>query len=177
MVAREEASVEVARAAYAQRLASVAYGAWEPSVMEDIEMYDLGRIHNCYNQMKAAGRRSKMSVKACNYVLEGAGHHPNELPKLLGIDGLPLPEIAMCGASNAGKSSLLNALLAHDSSKGPASVNARPGWTRSIQVFKLFEDDYENGLLSIADCPGYGSALTSKSERLLWSRSMRRYLR
>ncbi|KAL1526873.1 hypothetical protein AB1Y20_015564 [Prymnesium parvum] len=171
---REEEKTAAEREAYAARLAEVEYGAWDPEVMEDIEAYKLGRIHGCYNPKLVMQRRHR---KAGLYVKEAAVHDVEELPQLNGIDDLPLPEVAVCGASNAGKSSLLNALLSADATVGPAAVCSRPGWTRSIQLFKLYETRYEDGLMCLADCPGYGTALASKEDRMQWARTMRDYLR
>ncbi|HNN82415.1 MAG TPA: 50S ribosome-binding GTPase, partial [Leptospiraceae bacterium] len=49
-----------------------------------------------------------------------------------------MPQIAFCGRSNAGKSSLLNAILAR---KEIARVSATPGKTRLINFF-LLNDHY-----------------------------------
>ena len=67
----------------------------------------------------------------------------------------PLPEIALLGRSNVGKSSLLNALTA---TKGLAKVSGTPGKTRLMNVFRL-----PNGYL--LDLPGYGWSKASQSER------------
>ena len=67
----------------------------------------------------------------------------------------PLPEIALLGRSNVGKSSLLNALTRK---KGLAKVSGTPGKTRLMNVFQL-----PNGYL--LDLPGYGWAKASQGER------------
>src|SRR5882762_2985499 len=72
------------------------------------------------------------------------------------VDNLPpasLPEIAFVGRSNAGKSSLINALTGR---KTLARVSNTPGRTRQINFFRL------GGRLMLADLPGYGYARASK---------------
>ena len=68
------------------------------------------------------------------------------------MDELPpqsLPEVAFVGRSNAGKSSLINALTGR---KALARVSQTPGRTREINFFKLPER------LMLVDLPGYGYA-------------------
>src|ERR1700760_4659213 len=72
-------------------------------------------------------------------------------------DNLPpegLPEIAFVGRSNAGKSSLINALTGR---KTLARVSQTPGATRQLNFFKLAER------LMLVDLPGYGFAKRSKA--------------
>ena len=66
-----------------------------------------------------------------------------------------LPEIAIIGRSNVGKSSLLNALV---QKPGLARVSASPGKTTLLNVFRL-PDCY------LIDLPGYGFARASKTAR------------
>ena len=76
-------------------------------------------------------------------------------------------EIAFCGRSNVGKSSLLNVLLGRS---GLARVSQTPGRTRLINFFaaKYIGAGGSRGELLCADLPGFGYAEVSRSERQLW---------
>ncbi|MBF0281218.1 MAG: YihA family ribosome biogenesis GTP-binding protein [Zetaproteobacteria bacterium] len=78
-----------------------------------------------------------------------------------------LPQIAVAGHSNVGKSSLLNALFAR---KGLVKTSKRPGCTR---LLNLFEVDQQ---LLLVDLPGYGYARAAKGEKNQWRRLIERYL-
>ena len=66
-----------------------------------------------------------------------------------------LPEIVLCGRSNVGKSSLVNALA--DNSK-LARTSSSPGKTRQVVYFEVDKS------LLIADLPGYGYAKVSREK-------------
>ena len=67
-------------------------------------------------------------------------------------------EIAFCGRSNCGKSSVLNALT---NNKKLAKTSKTPGRTQAINVFEIgLKKD-----LNIIDLPGYGYAKVSKQMR------------
>ena len=87
-------------------------------------------------------------------------------------DQLPaeyLPEIAVVGRSNVGKSTLLNAL----SARGGARVSSRPGSTQTLDFYKIGKPS----LLCLVDLPGYGFAETSEAKRLQWTEFSLEYLR
>ena len=85
----------------------------------------------------------------------------NQLPKDR------LPQIAVAGRSNVGKSSLLNQTLGH---KPLARVSSTPGRTRSLNFFKIDNRYY------VVDLPGYGYAKVSKSMRADWGELIEEYL-
>jgi GTP-binding protein len=71
----------------------------------------------------------------------------------------PLPEVALVGRSNVGKSSLLNALAG----RRIAKVSGTPGKTRTLTVYHM-GDHYA------LDLPGYGYARAAKTERAAFRR-------
>jgi len=79
-----------------------------------------------------------------------------------------LPEIAFCGRSNVGKSSLLNALTGRNAL---ARVSNTPGRTRQLNFFNLGDR------LALVDMPGYGYAKASKELQADWQGMMFEYLR
>ena len=79
-----------------------------------------------------------------------------------------LPEICVAGRSNVGKSTFIN-MLAGQSKL--ARTSSTPGRTRLINIF-----DFNNGMFRLADLPGYGYALASKSDREDWGALMEGYL-
>jgi GTP-binding protein len=88
------------------------------------------------------------------------------------LDQLPPPrgpEVAVCGRSNVGKSSLLNALTGH---RALARVSNTPGRTRQLNFF-----DLADGRLTLVDMPGYGYAQAPKSLKADWQGLMFDFLR
>ncbi len=79
-----------------------------------------------------------------------------------------LPQVAIAGRSNVGKSSLLNRLVGR---KNIARTSKRPGRTQEINFF-LVDDRYV-----LVDLPGYGFARAPKGARAKWSRLIDSYLR
>lgn len=75
----------------------------------------------------------------------------------------PLPEIALCRRSNAGKSSLLNYLAGR---KNLARTGKQPGKTRLVNYFLV------NDAFYLVDLPGYGYARASHEEIASWGRMM-----
>lgn len=78
-----------------------------------------------------------------------------------------LPEIALAGRSNVGKSSFINTLI---NRKNLARTSSKPGKTQTLN-FYLIED-----ALHFVDVPGYGYAKVSKTERAKWGEMIETYL-
>ncbi len=79
-----------------------------------------------------------------------------------------LPEIAFAGASNVGKSSIVNALT---SRRTLARTSSNPGHTKQLNFFKLRED------MVLVDLPGYGYARAAKTSIAEWTGFTKDYLK
>ncbi|HEO6940146.1 TPA: YihA family ribosome biogenesis GTP-binding protein, partial [Streptococcus agalactiae] len=78
-----------------------------------------------------------------------------------------LPEVALAGRSNVGKSSFINTLLGR---KNLARTSSKPGKTQLLNFYNI--DDK----LRFVDVPGYGYAKVSKTERAKWGKMIEEYL-
>ena len=85
-------------------------------------------------------------------VFEAAAGLSSQLPEST------LPEIAISGHSNVGKSSLINRILGR---KALARTSATPGKTATINFYRL-------DTLRLVDLPGYGYAKVSQAEKKRW---------
>ena len=80
--------------------------------------------------------------------------------------GKGMPQIAVAGKSNVGKSSLINKLCNRNKL---AKTSATPGKTKLINVFLL------NRAFHLIDLPGYGFARVDKAEKARWGKMMQDY--
>ncbi|SNX52955.1 ribosome biogenesis GTP-binding protein YihA/YsxC [Thermoanaerobacterium sp. RBIITD] len=78
-----------------------------------------------------------------------------------------LPQIAVIGRSNVGKSSFINTII---NRRNFARVSARPGKTQGINFYLINKSFY------LADLPGYGYAKVSKEMKKQWSLNIETYL-
>jgi GTP-binding protein len=95
------------------------------------------------------------------------------LTSAAGPEGFPahdLPEVAVIGRSNVGKSSLINRITAR---RSLARTSGTPGKTRLLNFFRVARPE---GELVLVDLPGYGYAKVSKGERRAWQALIERYL-
>lgn len=92
------------------------------------------------------------------------------------LDQLPpprAPEVAFCGRSNVGKSSLVNALTGQ---RTLARVSNTPGRTRQLNFFEI-ESPPDGNRLVLVDMPGYGYAQAPKDLKADWQGLMFDFLR
>ncbi|NLF79910.1 MAG: YihA family ribosome biogenesis GTP-binding protein [Clostridia bacterium] len=96
--------------------------------------------------------------------------HPTQYPSEL------LPQIVLFGRSNAGKSSLINALIER---RNLARTSSAPGKTRLLNFYRI-EAVATGGqplLFYFVDLPGYGYAKVSRDERQQWLKRIEQFLR
>ena len=106
--------------------------------MTSIKLWKIGFLKITYNLL---------IMKIIKSVFEKSSSKISECPKG------SLPEFALVGRSNVGKSSLINTLL---NKKSIAKTSSKPGKTILINHFKINDKFY------LVDLPGYGYARTSK---------------
>src|SRR5699024_7027361 len=99
-----------------------------------------------------------MKVNQAEIVISAASkkQYPNE----------PIPELALAGRSNVGKSSFINKMIQR---KELARTSSKPGKTRILNFYKINEQFH------FVDVPGYGYAKVSKTEREKWGNMMEEY--
>lgn len=78
-----------------------------------------------------------------------------------------LPEIALAGRSNVGKSSLINTFLKR---KNLARTSSQPGRTQTLNFYLVNEEFY------LVDVPGYGYAKVSQKKRQEFGQMIQDYL-
>ncbi|MBT2569198.1 ribosome biogenesis GTP-binding protein YihA/YsxC [Planococcus sp. ISL-110] len=100
-------------------------------------------------------------MKVNNVELVISAVRPDQYPE----DGLP--EFALAGRSNVGKSSFINKMIGR---KSMARISSKPGKTQTLNFYKIEEK------LFYVDVPGYGYAKVSKSEREAWGKMIERYI-
>lgn len=99
-----------------------------------------------------------MDIKKAVFVTSQARYGP--------YPGIGLPEIAIAGKSNVGKSSMINKLCTRSKL---AKVSGTPGKTKMLNIFLLNESFH------LVDLPGYGFARVSKAEQSRWAEMVEGY--
>ncbi len=101
-----------------------------------------------------------MLIKDAVFVISMAEYHENP--------PITLPQIAVVGRSNVGKSSLINTLCRQ---KKLCKISGSPGKTRLINIFLI------NDTFHLVDLPGYGFAKVNQAEKKRWGEMMEDYFR
>ena len=91
-------------------------------------------------------------------------------PELRFLPDPDVPEVAFCGRSNVGKSSLLNAVTGR---KSIARASVTPGRTQELNFFDVGEPP----CMRLVDMPGYGFAKAPPAVVEKWRRLVRDFLR
>ena len=91
-------------------------------------------------------------------------------PNLKLCPELSMPEFALLGRSNVGKSTFINTLV---NQLKLAKTSNTPGKTRLINLFEVQTDKKP---FVLADLPGYGYAKVAKSEQDAWQKNLEQYL-
>ncbi|WP_305097112.1 ribosome biogenesis GTP-binding protein YihA/YsxC [Croceibacterium aestuarii] len=91
-------------------------------------------------------------------------------PQLKFLPEGDVPEVAFCGRSNVGKSSLLNALTGR---RAIARTSVTPGRTQELNFFEVGEPTQ----FRLVDMPGYGFAKAPVKVVEKWKQLVRTYLR
>lgn len=100
-----------------------------------------------------------MKVNSSDFIISAVG--PDQYPD----DALP--EIALAGRSNVGKSSLINKMI---NRKNLARTSSTPGKTQHMNYYLI------NEMMYFVDFPGYGYAKVSKTQRAVWGKMVEKYL-
>lgn len=108
---------------------------------------------------------AKLTFASASFVTSAV--KKSQYPVLKDPRGKLLPEIAVAGRSNVGKSTLINHLL---QSKGLAKTSSTPGKTQLLNFFLVDES------LLFADLPGYGYAKVPLKTRMEWGPMVQGYL-
>ena len=103
-----------------------------------------------------------MEIKTAQFVISNTDYKKSPEAKL--------PEYALIGRSNVGKSSLINMLCGI---KGLAKTSGKPGKTQLINHFIINE---KTAPWYLVDLPGYGYAKVSKTLKERWGKFLQEYI-
>ena len=109
-------------------------------------------------------------IRRAGKLFSGRVDFPLSAPQLKFLPDPDVPEIAFCGRSNVGKSSLLNALTGR---RAIARTSVTPGRTQELNFFEVGEPT----LFRLVDMPGYGFAKAPVAVVEKWRKLVRTYLR
>lgn len=99
-------------------------------------------------------------------VIKNARFLRSESGRTKNYQGFGVPEIAVVGRSNVGKSSFINCLANQNKL---AKTSSTPGRTRLVNYFM------SNEKFVLVDLPGYGYAKASKAEQSVWEHMITSY--
>ena len=112
----------------------------------------------------------KAEARRAEKMFSGRVEFLKSAPELKFLPDPEVPEIAFCGRSNVGKSSLLNALTGR---RAIARSSVTPGRTQELNFFEVGGPT----LFRLVDMPGYGFAKAPVKVVERWKQLVRTYLR
>lgn len=124
--------------------------------------------------------QQQLREEAASRLFSGPVDFLRSAPQLQFLPEPVVPEIAFCGRSNVGKSSLLNALTGR---KSIARASVTPGRTQELNFFDVGrprDEAAEEGalpLFRLVDMPGYGFAKAPVKVVEKWKALVNSYLR
>ncbi|PWM53734.1 MAG: ribosome biogenesis GTP-binding protein YsxC, partial [Clostridiales bacterium] len=101
-----------------------------------------------------------MIIKNAEFIISAVS------PKQYPTDNLP--QIALAGRSNVGKSSLINKFI---NRRNLARTSSKPGKTQTLNFYRINTNQFY-----FVDLPGYGFAKVSQSVKEEWGKFIDRYL-
>ena len=122
------------------------------------------------DEEKAQAHREKAAAR----LFSGRVDFLLSAPQLKFLPDPIVPEIAFCGRSNVGKSSLLNALTGR---KAIARASVTPGRTQELNFFDVGGEPGGAPLFRLDDMPGYGFAKAPVKVVDRWKALVKSYLR
>jgi len=126
---------------------------------------DLGTI-----EPEISDKDTRDLIKRASKLFSGRVDFLKSAPDLKFLPDPTVPEIAFCGRSNVGKSSLLNALTGR---RSIARASVTPGRTQELNFFEVGEPTQ----FRLVDMPGYGFAKAPPKVVERWKALVRDYLR
>ncbi len=123
---------------------------------------------------EAAAREQEYREKAAARLFSGRVDFLLSAPQLKFLPDPIVPEIAFCGRSNVGKSSLLNALTGR---RAIARTSVTPGRTQELNFFDVGGEQGGKPQVRLVDMPGYGFAKAPVKVVERWKSLVKSYLR
>jgi GTP-binding protein len=128
-------------------------------IFKKFDSYNINSENKCRVDNVHGKARDKVDLNKARYELTAV--MPAQYP------AANMPEVALVGRSNVGKSTIINTLL---NRRNLARVSSEPGKTRGINFYNIDDAFY------LVDLPGYGYAKVSKGKKVFWSDIIETYL-